>query len=119
MGQGINLGLQLAADRQAGPPAEKIAGKGMRSLQLGRFQRGDGEHLARALAIGGGDDRGVHLEKAVLVKKSVDGKTEGAPHPGHRAQGIGAGPKMGDGAEKLKTVPFFLQGIGLRDRPNR
>jgi hypothetical protein len=50
----------------------------------------------------------MHLEKTVLMEKTVNGKTEGAPYPGNRAESIGTGTKMSDGTEELEAVPFFL-----------
>ena len=60
-GRGHRLALQLAGDRQVRSAAEEVLGKihraFFRSGRLGRVQRGNAKHLARAFAVRPGDQR--------------------------------------------------------------
>ena len=69
------------------------------------------EHLTGTLAIAAGDQRGVGVDKAALVKELVNGKGAGRPHTKHRAEGVGAGTQVGDGAQIFQRMTLFLQGI--------
>ena len=72
------------------------------------------EHLARALAIAGGDDGRVDVDEIPLVEKPVDREGHAAADAEHRAVEIGARPQMGDAAQELLAVAFLLQRIILR-----
>ena len=71
-GHGIDLGLELAADREPGPAAEKIIGKGVGTAKLSGIESGNGKHLAGTFTIGGGDNRGMNLVKSMVGKKLMD-----------------------------------------------
>ncbi len=110
------LGLQLAGHGEAGHLAEKVLAE-IHSAILGKrgvlgVQRGDAEHLARALAIAAGDQRRMSVDKPALIKELVDGVSCHRTDAEHRCERVGAGPQMGDRPQIFQTVPLFLQRIG-------
>ena len=113
-GHGIDFGLELSADRKPGPATEKITGKGIRTVKLSAVQGGNGEHLAGALAIRGGDNRGMDLKKPMVSKKLMDCQAKRTAQTAHSPERIGPWPQVADRAQKLETVPLFLQRIGSR-----
>lgn len=50
------------------------------------------EHLPGALAVGAGDDGGVHVEEALLLEKGVRGRRQRVADPSNRAY---SGPPEG------------------------
>ena len=113
--EGHRLRLQLARDGQIGLPAEEVpAVIHLSLLGAGRVVRVDGghpEHLARALAVRAGDQRGVDIDKAVSVEEVVQREGRLPPHPEGRGEGVGPRPQMGHRAQKLHRVPLFLQRV--------
>ena len=81
---------------------------------LSSGQGGDAEHFAGTLAIAGGDDRGVDVDEIALLEEPVDGVGHAAADAEHRAVEVGARPEVGDAAQELGAVAFFLQRIVLR-----
>ncbi len=117
---GVSLAVQLPADGEIRRPLEKILRVIDRRIFLGQLvqiERGDLEHRPGPFAIAGRDDRRVQVEKAVLLKKLVDRPAHAISHPGNRAESIGPRPQMGDRAQKLERMPFFLQRIAFRVGP--
>ena len=116
-GQGIYLGLQLAAHGQTGPAPEKLfLGAALacsRMRPCGRHL----EHLTGSLAVTGCDDRSMHLHEASLLEKTVYRKGETRADAGDSPQGVGARAEMGYFPEKLKRVPLLLQWIIFRVSP--
>ena len=111
-----NLAFELAADRQIGRLGEKIllpidlaVGRARRLLQI---QRRHAEHLPRAFAVRGGDDRRLHVEKIALLEKRVDRVGQRVAHAKSGAESIAAHAQVGNLAKKFQRVPFFLQRIG-------
>ena len=53
----------------------------------------------------------------------MDGEGHGVAHPGHGPKGVGPGAEVGDFTEKFRSMPFFLQrvglGVGLAHHPQR
>ena len=117
-GHGHGLGLQLARDGQVDRLAEEIlAVVGATVLSFGQVvqvQGGDPEHLARALAVGGGQDGRMGVDEAVLLEEAVDGVGRHAAHPERRVEGVGAGAQGGHGAQVLHAHLLLLQGVVLR-----
>ena len=108
------LHVELAAHGQAGLLAEEILrviGLAVRGEgHLVQRQGGHLKHLARALAVAGGDDGGMHVHKAALGKEGVQKLRRQRPDAEHRVKRVGAGTKVRDGAQELKGVALFLQG---------
>ena len=114
-GQGHGLRLQLAGNGELGAALEEVLAEvHLAVLGFGhvvQVQSGHAEHLARALTVRAGEDRGVHVDEALLLEEAVDGVGRGAAHPECGREGVGAGAQMGHGAQKLNAVALFLQGI--------
>src|SRR5262249_33206550 len=118
---GENLGFELAANRQIGRTAEEVLAVVDLALvvarQLAEVERGDAEHLAGALAVAGGDDRRMDVEKTLFLKEFVDGSADTVADAGHGAEGVAARPQMGLLAQKLHRMPLLLQRIFRRIGP--
>ena len=109
------LGVELAGDGQARLLAEEIlAVIDLAVLGAGRVfkvERRHLEHLARALAVGAGDDRGVDVDKAAALEELMHGVGRRASHAERRGEEVRARTKMLDGAQIFDAVALFLQGI--------
>ena len=107
--------VKLSAHGQISFPAEEIlAVVNLAVLGLGQVihvKRCHAEHFARAFAVARGDERGMHIKEAALVKEAVYGLRHNAAHPECRLEHVRAGPKVLNGAKVFKAVPFFLKGI--------
>ena len=111
----------MAGDGEVGGFVEKIIDRGLPSSRLRRtvgrrvflvgVHRCYAEHLAGTFAVAGGDDGGVDVEEIAFVEEAVDGEGEAASHTEDGSVEIGAGAKVGDGAEELGGVAFFLEGV--------
>ena len=106
------LGVELAGDGQARLLAEEIlavidlaVGRSRRVLQI---QRRDLKHLARALAVGAGDDGGVDIDEAAALEELVHGVGRRASHAEGRGEEVRARTKMLDGAQIFDAVALFL-----------
>ena len=101
-GHGKVLRVELAGHRQVGRLAEEVLGVVHGPVPgLGhvvQIQGGHPEHLARPLAVGGGDDGGVDIDEAPLLEEAVDGVGRHAPHPEGSRKQVGPGPQMLDRA---------------------
>ncbi len=117
---GEDFCLELSADGQICRAMEEIFGEIDRSARrrcLGQVESGDLEHLSRPLAIAGGDDGGVDIEKSLFLEEIVNGAADAVAQASDGAEGVGAWPKMGDGPQELEGMSFFLHGIGFRVGP--
>jgi hypothetical protein len=119
-GHGEVLRVELAGDREVGGLAEEVLGVVHGAVVLpgrvGDVQRGDLEHLTGALAVAGGDDGGVNVDKAAALEELMDGVGRHAPHPEGGGEQVRPGPEMLDGAQILHRVALFLQGVVRRGR---
>ena len=83
-------------------------------ITIGRIKACDPEHLSCTLAVRTCDQRGVKIIKTLVEIKGVNG----LGHPGSDPEGstvfVGPGPKVGNAAQKLVCMPFFLQRIIIR-----
>ena len=61
------------------------------------------EHLSGALAVASGDQRRVHIDKALLLEKFMDRIGDQGTHTEHRLEGIGPGAQMGDGPSDTQS----------------
>ena len=109
------LGFQLAGNGQVDRLFKEVLAV-IHSAVLGlghivQVQRGHAEHLACTLAVGGGDQRRVGVDKAVLLKELVDGVGSHAAHAESGVEGVGAGTQGGHGAQILHAHLLFLQGV--------
>jgi len=114
-GHGEVLGVQLTGHRQAGLLAEEVLTViHLTVLRLGdvvQVQRGHLEHLAGALAVAGGDDGGLCVDKAAILEELVDGVGRRAPHPEGGGEQVRPGTQVLDSPQELYAVALFLQGI--------
>ena len=114
-GKGEGLAVKLAADGQVCAGAEEILGVvhlAVRGLwHVFKVEGSYPEHLARALAVAGGDERGMYIQKAPVVKEAVYGLGNYVANPEGGLEGVGARPEVLHGAKILKAVPFLLHWI--------
>ena len=112
------LRLQLAGNRQRGLLGEEILavidGAVFCARRVLHVQRRDLEHFARALAVAAGDDRRVHIDKAVLVEELVDRIGCRGTHAERRVEQVRARAQMRDRAQILDGVALFLQWVFRR-----
>ena len=113
---GEGLAFELAADGQVGRLAEEIR---LRLLVNVPLEGGDAEHLARALAVAGGDDRRVHIDEVALLEELMHRERQPAAHAEHGAVEIRARAQMRDGAQELLRVALLLQRIRRVRRPDQ
>ena len=129
-GQAVGLDVELAGDGEVGLPAEEVLGEvdspPSSRGEVGQVERRHPEHGAGALGVVGGDDRRVDPEEAPLVEEAVQRHRQAVPHPGDGAEGVGAGPQVGDLAQVLERVLLGRHRVGLgivdparRPRPRR
>ena len=75
------------------------------------------EHFARALAVAAGDDRRVHIDKAVFVEELVDRIGRRGTHAERRVEQIRSRTQVCNRAQVLDGVALFLQReMCIRDR---
>ncbi len=112
---GHGLGLQLAGNGQVDRLLKEVLGVIHGAvLVLGHVvevQRGDTEHLTGALAVGGGQQRRVGIDEAVLLEELVDGVSSHTADTERRVKGVGTGAQGGHGAQVLHAHLLFLQGV--------
>ena len=112
---GHGLGFQLAGNGQVDRLLKEVLGIIHGAvLVLGhvlQVQGGHAEHLTGTLAVGGGQQRGVSVDKAVLLEELVDGIGCHAAHTECGVEGVGAGAQGGHGAQILHAHLLFLQGV--------
>ena len=117
-----DLAFELPAHRQVGGLAEEVARRSRRrhlrvARQIRQIERGDAEHLARAFAVGGGDDRGVDVEEAALAGRTGEWRTTSALRTRKTAPNVFERVRRwAISREKLHGVPLFLQGVRWPDR---
>ena len=109
------LHIQLTGNGEVGGLAEEVL-RIVHPAVLGlgdivQVKGGHLKHLSCALGIGGGDDRRVDIDKALILKEAVDGVGGHAAHPEHGGEQVGSGSQVGNGAQKLHAVALLLQGI--------
>ncbi len=108
------LGVELAGDGHGGLAEEVLAVVHLAVLGAGQVLHVQGrhpEHLAGALAVGGGDDGGVDIDEAAILEEAVDRVGRHAPHPEGGGEQVGAGPQVLDGAQVLHGVALLLEGV--------
>ena len=112
---GHALCLKLAGNGEVGGFPKEILGE-IHTAILGQrrvfgIQSRHPEHLAGAFAVRSGDQGRVDVGKAALIKKFVDRVGTDRANAEHRLKGVGAGAEVGNGAEKLQGMPFFLERV--------
>ncbi len=112
-GAGEGLALKLAAHGEVGGLSEKLVGTAPDFLPVHRH---DAEHLARALAVRGGDDGRVHVDEAALLEETVDRVGHAAADAEDRSEEVRPRAEVGDGAHELHRVTFLLERIILGRR---
>ena len=109
------FGVELAGHGQVRALAEKVLGE--IDLAVGRardiveVERRDAEHLARALAVGARDDRGLDVDKTAVLEERVHRLRGHAADAERRAEEVRARAQVLDRAQKLHAVALFLQRI--------
>ena len=113
--KGECLAVKLPADGQVCAGAEEILGVVHLAVRgLGyvlKIQGGYAEHLARALAVAGGDERGMYIQEAPVVKEAVYGLRNYVADPEGGLESVGARPEVLHCAQILEAVPFLLHWI--------
>ena len=107
--QGQGFGFQLAGHGQVGLTAEEVLGK----ILFTGGQGGHAEHLARALAVGTGEDGRMHPGKVLAVEVVMHGARRFGADAEGRAVLVGAHAQVGDAAQELVGVALLLQGEGF------
>ena len=114
-GHGEDLGVELAGHRQRHGLAEEVLAEIGLALIRQRagvgIDGGDAEHLARALGVAAGDQRGVHVQVALVVEEAVDGLGRHGAHPEGALEQVGPGPEVLDGAQVLQRVALLLERV--------
>ena len=126
-GHGEVLGVELAGDGEARVLTEEvlapvdIAGDKLAvaggSLLLGherrvlRVKRGDAEHLASALAVARGDERGVDVDEVALLEEAVDGRGGHGADAKHSAEEVRARAEVLLGAKELDRGALLLERV--------
>ena len=75
------------------------------------IERGHAEHLARALAVAAGNQRGVHIEIALVVEEAMNGLRGGGAHAEGALEQVRPGAQVLNGAQVFQRVALLLQGI--------
>ena len=108
---------ELAGDGQVRPPGEEVllpvdlaVGPTRRVL---RVEYRDGEHLAGAFAVAGGDDRRVDVQEPAVLEEAVNRRADTVPHAGDGPEGVRPRPQVGLSPEELERVPLLLDGVTL------
>ncbi|OQA09707.1 MAG: hypothetical protein BWY65_00991 [Firmicutes bacterium ADurb.Bin373] len=113
--------FQLAADRQVCFFAEEIFGEVNDAFFIThdsvKIQGGYPEHISCAFRVTAGDDGGVYVDKAVFLKKLMDGVGGDRPDSKNGGKCVCAGAQVGNRAQEFEGVPFFLQGVVRRGKP--
>ena len=81
--------------------------------EISEVKRRDTKHLSTTLTITRCDDGGVDPVEATLMVEAVGRLCQTVANPGHGADEVGAGPKMGKAAEVLEAMAFGLERIVL------
>ena len=114
-GHGKVLGIELAGHGEACVLAKEVlAPVDLAGLGEGRIfgvERGHAEHLAGALAVTRGDDRGVDVDKALLLEEAVDGGSRDRADAEHGAEQVGARAQVLLGAQELDGCTLLLQRV--------
>ena len=109
------FGVELAGDGKARGLAEEVLavvnGAVLLEGEVVEVKRRHAEHLARALTVGAGDDRGVDVYEAAALEKFVDGLRRDASYAEGCGEEVSSGAQMLDRAQKLNAVAFFLEGV--------
>ena len=107
---GKGLTFELTTDSEVSGFAKEVIFKFL-GPGLAGVQRSDAEHFSSTFTIGVGDDRGVHVGEITFVKKPVRGLSHTGAHAEEGSIKVGARAQVGDGAQELSGVAFFLQGV--------
>lgn len=119
---GVGLHVQLAGHGQAGAAAKEILGVvdvallvhgDIRQLAVLGQHCGHGELLPGALAVCGGDQWSVHVNKAQFVEKLVGGKGHGVTHAHRGGEDLGARSQVRLLSQELKRVLLLCHGVVL------
>ncbi len=126
--EAVGLDIELSGHGEERFAAEEVLAEidlaCRRARQVGEVERRHPEQRAGAFGVGGGDDRRVDPEEAVLVEEAVDRLRQRVPHPRRCADHVGARPQMRHLAQELHRVRLRLDRIGVRvvhpaDHPDR
>ena len=106
----VALGGELARDGQVRRAPKEVVGR----VGVVRRQSCHLEHLARALAIGSGDQRRVHVGEALVAEEGVGRVREGRTDARHRADRVCSWAQVRDPAQELERVPLLLEWVRRR-----
>ena len=109
------FGVELAGYGQVRALAEEVLGEIYlavgRARDIVEVERRDAEHLARALAVGARDDRGLDVDKAAVLEERVHRLRGHAADAERRTEEVRARAQVLDRAQELHAVAFFLQRV--------
>ena len=115
------LALELAGDGEVGGLAEEVLAVVDRAIlvqgRVGGVDRGDAEHLAGALGVGGGDDGSVHVDVAALLEERVDREGRDRADAEDGAEEVGAAAQVLVQAQVLAGLALLLHGVVGLGRP--
>ena len=110
-----DLRVQLAGHGQGHVLAEEVLRKVHLAVlgfgQVVHVQRGQLEHLARALAVAAGDQRRVHIQEAAVVEEPVNRLRRQRADPERALEQVGARAQVLNRAQVLQRVALLLQRI--------
>ena len=117
-GGGAELALELAAHGEAGLLAEEVLGEIDIALLVQRdvleVHRGDLEHVAGALRVGFGDERGMQIDEALVVEELVDSERHRVADAQDGPEGVRPQAHVRDAAQVLQRRVLLLQGEAHR-----
>ena len=109
------LAVELAGDGQVRLLAEEVLAVVDPAVfsagQVIKIERRDLEHLARALAVGAGDERRMDVDEVALLEELVDGVGDEAADAEDGLEGVRARTQMRHGAQILHRMALGLDGI--------
>ena len=109
------LAVELAGDGQVRLLAEEVLAvvdpAVLSAGQVIKIERRDLEHLARALAVGAGDERRMDVDEVALLEELVDGVGDEAADAEDGLEGVRARTQMRHGAQILHRMALGLDGI--------
>lgn len=114
-GHGEVLGVELAGDGQAHVLAEEVLspvdGAVLGAGRIRHVESRDAEHLARALAVGAGEQRRVDVDEAAALEELVYRRRRDAADAEHGGEQVRPRPEMLDGAQEFHAVALLLQRV--------
>ena len=114
-GERQRLGVELTGHGQGHGLAEEVLTVVDRAVlpagRVGKVERRNLEHLARALAVAAGDQRGVDVDEAAVVEEAVNGLSRHRADAEGALEQVGARAQVRDGAQVLGRMALLLERV--------